>query len=149
MRCMQYVSSPGGTFRGHCCMKNAVEDGYCRIHTPAYALERTAKRQAASEAREANSAYGQLKVARERIAELEKMIVGYNSRHIADLNETDELLAERDGMVLVPADVVDQILVAWKLRAEDWGAMKRLEKAQQEQADPAQPQKRAKQENEQ
>ena len=75
MRCKQHVYSPGGTFRGHCCMKNAVEDGYCRIHTPAYALERTAKRQAASEAREANSAYGQLKVARERIAELEAEIL--------------------------------------------------------------------------
>ena len=61
----------------------------------------------------------------------------------------EEWWAEREGMVLVPSDVVDMILVAWKLRAEDWGAMKRLEQAQQEQADPAQPQKRAKQENEQ
>ena len=66
MRCKQHVYSPGGTFRGHCCMKHAVEDGYCRIH---------AKRHAESEAREAKSAYGQLKVARARIAELEAEIL--------------------------------------------------------------------------
>ncbi len=71
--CKERVSDIGG-WHSHRCTKKVWKDGYCKIHHPESVEARRKKSEVLYEEKTKNSPWNQLRIARERIKELEAKV---------------------------------------------------------------------------